>query len=256
MYDRFLIRRAVSQVSGQGLMELLASGGSGASPQLVALGRPGMQDNSNGQAHAPESEQPSNKPLLCDPVYAELRDRAVKEVEVPARVLQLLIDLRTHMQSEREPGTYISDRRLVKAVALLQVAALTCGRTRVLEFDTLLLRNVLCYRPEDDHHITAWLLDHIAAEAGLRQPQFLLKALFGRACAAAVTGKHDVDLEEEVTALRNVLLRKLTGRDLNLRPACSFREHNSMRKIVRLITRKSQSSTHKWFHLCASTQTS
>lgn len=78
-------------------------------------------------------------------------------------------------QEEREPPTYISDRRLVKAVVLLQVAAWTCGRRRVLEFDALLLRNVLCYRPEDEGHVTNWLLQHIAAEDGLRQPRFLLK---------------------------------------------------------------------------------
>lgn len=202
LYDRFLIRRAVTQVSGAGLMELLGSGGprAGSTPQLVALARPG---DDSGEPPAPA--------LLRGPAFQGLRERAAREVEVPARILQLLIDLRAHMQSEREPATYISDRRLVKSVVLLQVAALTCGRTRVLEFDTLLLRNVLCHRPEDEHHITAWLLDHIAAEAGLRQPQFLLKSLFGRACAAAITGKRDVDLLEEITALRTVLLRKLTG---------------------------------------------
>ncbi|KAK2080083.1 hypothetical protein QBZ16_002479 [Prototheca wickerhamii] len=173
LYDRFLIRRAVTQVSGAGLMELLGSGGprAGSTPQLVALARPG---DDSGEPPAPA--------LLRGSGFQGLRERAAREVEVPARILQLLIDLRAHMQSEREPATYISDRRLVKAVVLLQ----------------------------DEHHITAWLLDHIAAEAGLRQPQFLLKSLFGRACAAAVTGKRDVDLLEEITALRTVLLRKLT----------------------------------------------
>lgn len=36
-------------------------------------------------------------------------------------------------------------------------------------------------------------------------------ALFGRACAVAVSGKRDVDLGEEVAALRAVLVRKLAG---------------------------------------------
>ncbi|KAL6782059.1 hypothetical protein ACKKBF_B10515 [Auxenochlorella protothecoides x Auxenochlorella symbiontica] len=197
LYDRFLLRRQVAQVSPAGLMELLSSPRSQV-PQATALASPGSQTHTAA-------------PLLVDDSWAGLRGEAMALVEVPSRVLQLLADLRKHMQEEREPPTYISDRRLVKAVVLLQVAAWTCGRRRVLEFDALLLRNVLCYRPEDEGHVTNWLLQHIAAEDGLRQPRFLLKSLFGRACAVAVSAKPDADLAQEVEALRSVLLRKLAG---------------------------------------------
>ena len=42
-------------------------------------------------------------------------------MEVPEDVLDLLADLRKHLQEESEPPVYVSDRRLVKSLALLQV---------------------------------------------------------------------------------------------------------------------------------------
>ncbi len=53
---------------------------------------------------------------------------------------------------------YVSDRRLVKAVALMQVAAYTCGRSRVAEYDCLLLRHILWQRPDEAERIYDWLL--------------------------------------------------------------------------------------------------
>ena len=42
-------------------------------------------------------------------------------MRVPEAVLDLLADLRRHLQEDCEPPVYVSDRRLVKALALLQV---------------------------------------------------------------------------------------------------------------------------------------
>ena len=53
---------------------------------------------------------------------------------------------------------YVSDRRLVKAVALMQVAAYTSGRSRVAEYDCLLLRHILWQRPDEAERIYDWLL--------------------------------------------------------------------------------------------------
>ena len=39
---------------------------------------------------------------------------------VPEEVVDLLADLREHLQDKCEPPVYVSDRRLVKAVALMQ----------------------------------------------------------------------------------------------------------------------------------------
>jgi MoxR-like ATPase len=42
-------------------------------------------------------------------------------VSVPDEVLGLLADLRDLLQNKMEPPVYVSDRRLVKAIALLKV---------------------------------------------------------------------------------------------------------------------------------------
>lgn len=62
------------------------------------------------------------------------------------------------LQEKCEPPVYVSDRRLVKAVALMQVAAYTCGRSRVAEYDCLLLRHILWQRPDEAERIYDWLL--------------------------------------------------------------------------------------------------
>lgn len=53
--------------------------------------------------------------LLC-------REQAVKTVSVPTEVVNVLTDLRAYLQDKLEPPVYVSDRRLVKSVALLQVS--------------------------------------------------------------------------------------------------------------------------------------
>jgi MoxR-like ATPase len=58
-------------------------------------------------------------------------------------VVDLIVDLRAYLQDKCEPPVYVSDRRLVKSIALLRVAAYTNGRSAVSEFDCLLLSNVL-----------------------------------------------------------------------------------------------------------------
>lgn len=48
------------------------------------------------------------------------RREAASAVAVPEEVVDLLADLREHLQDKCEPPVYVSDRRLVKAVALMQ----------------------------------------------------------------------------------------------------------------------------------------
>ena len=47
----------------------------------------------------------------------------MRKVKVPSEVIDLLADLRTYLQEKCEPPVYVSDRRLVKALNLLQVSA-------------------------------------------------------------------------------------------------------------------------------------
>ena len=42
-------------------------------------------------------------------------------MRVPKSVIAMIADLRSHLQENLEPPVYVSDRRLVKAIAMLQV---------------------------------------------------------------------------------------------------------------------------------------
>ena len=56
--------------------------------------------------------------------FINTRAAAMLAVRVPQHVIQLLADLRSFLQEKIEPPVYVSDRRLVKAVALMQVGHL------------------------------------------------------------------------------------------------------------------------------------
>lgn len=49
------------------------------------------------------------------------RRKALEEVSIPSDVISMLTELRQYMQTEMKPPVYVSDRRLLKAVRLLQV---------------------------------------------------------------------------------------------------------------------------------------
>jgi len=60
-----------------------------------------------------------------------VRQEAREQVAVPEDIVNLLSDARTFLQDKCEPPVYVSDRRLIKAVALMQVChavAITCGQ--------------------------------------------------------------------------------------------------------------------------------
>lgn len=53
-------------------------------------------------------------------------------MDVPDGVIDLLTDLRNWLQDKAEPPIYISDRRFMKSIQLLQVAAFADGRDEVI----------------------------------------------------------------------------------------------------------------------------
>ena len=57
--------------------------------------------------------------------------KAVGAVDVPESVIDLLTSLRDYLQDKAEPPIYVSDRRFMKALNLLQVAAFADGREEV-----------------------------------------------------------------------------------------------------------------------------
>ncbi|KAI7840670.1 hypothetical protein COHA_005592 [Chlorella ohadii] len=213
LYDRFLLRRRVQQVSQAGLLEMLGNGGG--RKQAIALRSPGTQGLQS-------VDDPAVQPLLTADDFDHTRERALDAVEVPPSVLQLIADLRTYLQASAapagnclldkcEPPVYVSDRRLVKAVALMQVAAYTSGRSRVSEYDCLLLRHILWQRPDEAERIYDWLLNNLASDDGLQQLQFILNGMFGRACKNLGNPEATAMLVKEVGDVRETLVNKLAG---------------------------------------------
>ena len=67
-------------------------------------------------------------------VYVSCRStagKAVGAVDVPESVIDVLTSLRDYLQDKAEPPIYVSDRRFMKALNLLQVAAYADGREEV-----------------------------------------------------------------------------------------------------------------------------
>ena len=63
----------------------------------------------------------------------------MRQVSVPAEVRQLLADLRSHLAEKVEPPVYISDRRLVKSVALMQASVSCIAALPITRADTAVL---------------------------------------------------------------------------------------------------------------------
>lgn len=202
LYDRFLIRRQVGQVSPAGLLEMLSSGRG--RRQAANLAHPGEASEGSSDESAPLAA------LLSQDDFENTRARAEEAVEVPPAVLNLIADLRAFLQDKCEPPVYVSDRRLVKAVGLMQVAAYTSGRSRLALHDCLLLRHVLWQRPEESERVYDWLLEALAADDGMQQMQYLLAGMFGRACKSLNDPAAVEVVAEEVAQLRDTLTEKLT----------------------------------------------
>ena len=158
--------------------------------------------------------------------FEGVKSAAEAAVEVPQSVVDLIVDLRAHLQDKCEPPVYVSDRRLVKSVALLRVAAYTNGRAAVSEFDCLLLANVLWQRPSEAQTVREWILERLAQDRGVDQVQYLLAGLFGRACRADGDKSECEALRQEAASLRAVLssqIAQLAGTTSGSLPA--LREH-------------------------------
>ena len=180
LYDRFLIRRTVGQVSSQGLRDLARLASSGTTTR---------------QFHTDEAPLSLEDFLSC-------RDRAIASVEVPDRVVDLLVQLREHLQDKCEPPVYVSDRRFTKCVTFLQVAAFANGAKEVSVYDCLLLQFVLGQRKEDGDKVLDFVLENISSDPGILQNELSLLGVFGRACRVLQSSSGDTsELLSECEAL-------------------------------------------------------
>jgi len=203
LYDRFLVRKAVTQVTTAGLTSML---------DYYAGNSFDEEDMHTDRAAARDERGIYVDPSMMLDVddFAATRRAAINGVRVPQHVIQLLADLRGYLQEKVEPPVYVSDRRLVKAVALMQVAAYCNGRNSVTEYDCLLLEHILWQRPEHAPKIHDWILNQLAVDDGMKQVQYLLSGIFSRTCKALGTGAEPiVEIQGEVQQLRGLLVERL-----------------------------------------------
>ncbi|CAD7696039.1 unnamed protein product [Ostreobium quekettii] len=196
LYDRFLVRREVKQVSAGGLVDLLST---------TAM-------TSNG-VYLDEAGQPGNS--IDESLTLTTKDFSIAKekactVSVPKEVIDLLADLRMWLQDSCEPPIYVSDRRMVKALNMMQVAAFTDGRDSVSQIDCLLLQHVFWNQPEEAEKIYDWLLAELSSGLMFDQIQFVLSGMFGRAVRSLHSKEKTSEVHKEVSELREILTDKLS----------------------------------------------
>ncbi|KAK3246267.1 hypothetical protein CYMTET_44196 [Cymbomonas tetramitiformis] len=126
LFDRFLLRRWVPPLSGDGFMSYLE----------------GMSGNAELQPVLPP---PSTATISHEDIRTVRR--CASRVEIPDAVMDRLLLIRHFTATLTEPTCYVSDRRWKKIMYLLQVLAATSGRTSVAEGDLLMLRHCLWSHP-------------------------------------------------------------------------------------------------------------
>ena len=125
--DRFLLRLHVGRVSSDGFKGLLELRGQ-AAPVITA-------------------------DLKITQAELEMLQHQAESVVMPQEMITLLCSLREKCDAEK---IYVSDRRWRKIVKLLQVSALTNGRTEVTRWDAWLLQHCLWENPEDLKQVSSW----------------------------------------------------------------------------------------------------
>ncbi len=142
LYDRFLLRLHVEPVRDGDFPMLLASGGDGV-------------DLTIDDRLAPGDVEAVNAAARC--------------VVVPSPVVELLAELRTFLRAK---GIAVSDRRWLRIVRLLRVAAVTDGRSEVSPWDLWLVQHCAWQKPEQRELVFDWYAQRVAAW-GVRQPERL-----------------------------------------------------------------------------------
>lgn len=182
LFDRLLFRLDVQPVSDKAVGQLIAA------------------------ATSPTQSGQEAKSLPVSLEEAEEVKRAAIQVEVPPEVVEVLRGARRFLAAMEPPGR-VSDRRLGQAARMLQVAAWTCGRSRVAPADCALLRHVLWTAPSQLPALKLWLSRHLVKSRG-RQVSAILNGLVDRAEAGRSPAQEVV---RELGAFRAVLVSELQG---------------------------------------------
>jgi MoxR-like ATPase len=183
LYDRFLIRKEVNQVSKGQLGDLA---------RLAAK----SIDRSDSEEVDPMAAFATVPDLTLDD-FKQTSDQAITNVDISDEIIDVLI--------------YVSDRRFMKAVNMMQVAAYADNRDEVSEADCLLLEFVMGNKPEDSQKVRSKVLEILASDLGMQQCELLFLGLFGRACGAldAADAAEVQALLSDVSNLNEILVSRL-----------------------------------------------
>ncbi len=129
LYDRFLLRYEVSPVSNENFKALLS------------LSPTEIDDQLSFDKISPIEIQNIQARSAC--------------LKLSASALALLENLRAYLL---EQSIYISDRRWRKALKIMQVAAYTCDKQEVDEWDCLLLTHIMWQNPDQLNNIENWFI--------------------------------------------------------------------------------------------------
>ncbi|GFH55543.1 hypothetical protein CTEN210_12019 [Chaetoceros tenuissimus] len=157
LYDRFLIRKEVSRVSDEAVLELLT------------MSNPHCNVASDESCEVSQYEIGS-----IDEIISNL-SKASEQVHLSRSIALIMKDLRTYMREEHSVD--ISDRRLVKAARLLKISAASHGRQSVDPIDCLLLQHCMWHLPEQKSIVKDWLLSHLTPGQEVAQLRLLLDTL-------------------------------------------------------------------------------
>lgn len=164
LFDRFLLRLHVGPVSAKSFPTLLALRGD-AQPDVSAAIRFTTEELRAVQA-------------------------AAAHVEVPDDLVAMLADLREWCAAQNIP---VSDRRWRKVVKLLQVSALTNGRSKASVWDAWLLQHCVWSVPEDAVKVYDWYAARVGASAAMSTRELTKITVFWEGKL-----KHDQDQKSQV----------------------------------------------------------
>ena len=181
LHDRFLLRKLVSPVSDDGVLELLLGSGAGEGEEV------GKREGVKGE----EEEEEDCSVIAAASLRQALADvrEAAPTVSLPRWAALLLRDARSYIRelsAEGVGGGYISDRRLRRAAELLKASAAAHGRQSVSTVDVLaVLPHVLWEDEEEARALDEWVKANALPEGGAEQIGFLLSSVRARTIAAA-----------------------------------------------------------------------
>jgi MoxR-like ATPase len=216
LYDRFLLRKKVDQVSPKGLSNLMSS-----------LNNDDQRTESELLSTRTDDSR-ATTPIIpaFDKSITSIRSEALHRVHVPSDVVQLLIDVRNFLQNKLEPPIYVSDRRLVKSVNMLKVAAFTNGRLSINPFDCLLLRHCLWQNPREHEPIMKYILEKLSSDDEVPNFDVIGQRIFARCCLVLTGAENDKDLNSDLDIFRKDVIARIQQLTSSLRNVTPVLEQN------------------------------